>query len=233
MALCSNLFAQKNSAEQMTVENLKKQPLNGFFGLTFTNAVPQGDFQTNLNKTGLGLSIFGGYNADPIPLSVGMNADVLFFGGDTKYFTYQRPGGWKGGTDTVETQSMVIPVTVFARLQPKAGIFSPYLEAFAGVNFLSTSADFTPYIGEKDSKSKFNASWTYGLGAGLSVKLVEFINLPSSHSTLNADFRMKYAWGSEADYYKVKIGANSEPIFTSFRSKTDMIITSVGISFSF
>ncbi len=119
----NSAFAQ--TPEQQEAANvLKRKPLNGFFGLSFTNAVPQSDFQSNLQKTGLGLSLYGGYYADPIPVAFGLQTDLLFFGGDTKYFKYQK-AGWNIGTDTVDTQSMIIPITAFVRLQPNTGIVFP------------------------------------------------------------------------------------------------------------
>ena len=227
-----NLFAQTQE-QQDAAERLKKKPLNGFFGLTFANAVPQGDFYSNLHKTGLGLSLYGGYYADPIPVAFGLQGDILFFGGDTKYFTWQKPGGWNAGTDTVETQSMIIPITVFARLQPNTGIVFPFIEAFAGVNLFSATATYKPYWGPQDDKDKFSASFAYGLGAGISVKLVDFIQLPNQRTSLNLDIKMRYAFGTNADYYKVKLDNNTTPEFTSFKSETDMIITNVGVSFCF
>lgn len=233
-----NLFAQTQE-QQEAAEKLKKKPLNGFFGLTFANAVPQGDLQSNLQKTGLGLSLIGGYYADPIPVAFGLQGDILFFGGDTKYIQDRTAAGWLRGTDTVETQSMIVPITVFVRLQPNTGIIFPYIEGFAGVNLFSTSATYNSYLMRNDGtqvtddKSKFSASFAYGLGAGISVKLVDFIQLPNQRTSLNLDIKMRYAFGTNADYYKVKLNNNTTPEFTSFKSETDMIITNVGVSFCF
>ena len=63
--------------QQEAAKALKKKPLNGFFGLSFANAVPQGDLQSNLQKTGLGLSLYGGYYADPVPVAFGLQSDFF------------------------------------------------------------------------------------------------------------------------------------------------------------
>lgn len=212
---------------------LKQKPLPGFFGITFTNAVPQGEFMSNLFKTGLGFSVYGGYNAAPLPLAVGLEGDFLFFGGDTRYYDQRNDRGWIIGHDTVDTQSMIIPIVAFARIQPNTGFIFPFIEAFAGVNLFSTTANYKPYWGEEDSKDKFSASFTYGLGAGVSIKLVDFITLPNQRTTLNIDFKMKYAFGTNAEYSKVRILDDSTPEFKTYESETDMILTTIGVSFNF
>ncbi len=228
----NNMNNKEIDKNEELVAKLKKKPLNGFFGIDFANAVPQEEFHNNLNKTGLGFSLYGGYYADPIPVAFGIEADFLFFGGDTKYLNIYKYGFWLG-QDTIDTQSMIIPIVLFTRLQPNTGWIVPYLEAFAGVNIFSSTATLNTYSYEESSQDKVSASWAYGLGAGLSIKLVDFITLPNQRTSLNLDLKMKYSFGTNAEYSKVKILETGDTEFETFKSDTDMILTTIGISFSF
>ena len=76
---------------------VRDKPMNGFFGLSFTNMVPQNEYFDNLPKPGLGLSIYGGYYADPVPIAFGAQIDFLFNGSSEKDFASADFGnllGW-------------------------------------------------------------------------------------------------------------------------------------------
>jgi hypothetical protein len=236
IAIVSSVIAKdtivQNKVSQEEVDKLKLKPLNGFFGITFTNSVPQDEFHDNTNKTGLGFSLLGGYYADPVPVAFGVEADFLFFGGKTKYMNVHKYGFYIG-QDTIDTQSMIIPIVLFARLQPNTGFIVPYLEGFAGINIFSTTATLNTYQYEESSQDKISASWAYGLGAGLSIKLFDFITLPDQRTSLNLDLKMKYSFGTTAEYSKVQILETGYTEFETYKSKTDMIMTNVGISLCF
>lgn len=216
------------------LRRIKEIPLSGFFGISATNSVPQDQFQNYLNKSGFGLSLFGGYYADPIPFAAGFNADLIFFGGETKRFKYQRPGGWGIGEDTVTTTSLIVPLSVFVRIKPIFfNTFLPYLEGFAGFTILNVSADYKPYWGQSDSKNRTSFAFHYGASAGLMIEMVDFIDLPSSHRTMCLDIRLRYIKGNEADYATAKIKDDTSVEFNDFRSKTSMLLLLLGLTFRF
>lgn len=216
------------------LRQIKLIPLSGFFGISATNSVPQNQFQDYLQKSGFGLSLFGGYYADPIPFAAGFNADLIFFGGETKRFKYERPGGWGLGEDTVTTSSLIVPISIFIRIKPIFfNTFMPYLEGFAGYTILNVSADYKPFWGKADSKNKTSFAFHYGASAGLMIELVDFIDLPSSHRTMCLDVRLRYIKGNEADYSTAKINDDTTVDFKDFRSKTDMLLLLLGLTFRF
>lgn len=222
-----------NDEEQRIVEKLKNKPLNGFFGFSFTNAVPQGEFFDSLKNSAQGFSVYGGYDMDPVPVVFGGELDFLFFGGDTRIFKY-GPSNWSVYRDTVTTSSTMIPLNVFMKLQPNIGNFVyPYVEAVAGVNFMTVSAEYKSYYGDKDSKNRFSLAFNYGFGAGLMVKLVDFIQLPNSFSQMCLDIKMRYLKGSKADYATVKIKDDTSAEFTDFNTQTDMVLFLFGLTFRF
>ena len=229
------LYSDDNltNEEQQIVEKLKNKPLNGFFGLTFTNSVPQGEFFDSLKNSAQGFSLFGGYDLDPIPVAFGLEVDFLFFGGEERIFKY-GPGNWAIYRDTVTTQSSMIPLNVFAKLQPNVGnIVYPYVEAIAGINFLSVSADYKSHFGDRDEKDRFSVAFNYGFGAGLMVKLVDFVTMPNSYSQLLFDVKMRYLKGTRAEYATVTIKDDSSAEFDDFETNTDMVLFLAGITFRF
>ena len=246
-------FSQNKEISQNEIERLKNIPTNFFAGLSFTNMVPQKEFFDNLPKSGQGFSIYGGYSAEPMPFAFGLEFDFLFNGNSSKYRTINDsfptiPGLTYRQRDTVSTQSMVIPMNIFARLQPDLmGYVSPYLEFVAGLNILTLSQNYnsgieffwskpdTSYFDTTESRS--SSAFHYGFGLGAMFKLVDFVGLPASHSSLNFDIRFRYLIGAEASYWKTeKVDfKNNKPVFnvTEFKSKTDMIIFNAGLVFRF
>jgi opacity protein-like surface antigen len=219
--------------EQQLVEKLKKKPLNGFFALTFTNAVPQNEFFDNVKSSAQGFSIIGGYDMEPIPVVFGGELDLLFYGGETRIFGY-GPGDWKPYRDTVQTNSMMVPLNAFVKLQPNLwNLFYPYLEGIVGINFLSVSADLKTHWGDTDTKDRFSVSLNYGLGAGVQIKLVDFITLPNAYSQLLFNFGARYIRGTEVDFANVKINDDSSVTFDDFKTKTDYVTLLFGFSFRF
>jgi hypothetical protein len=227
------------------VERLLRRPLNGFFGFTFTNAVPQKEFFDNIKRSGQGFSVYGGWHMDPYPFAAGIEGDILFYGSDERrgLLNWKDPYGvWHTDHDTISTQNMVIPVNVFIRVMPTiARTISPYVEGIVGVTFMSLSVDYKSsysYAGSNynDKQSKSDIAFNYGVGAGIMIKLVDFIQIPNSISNLNLDIRMRYLYGGEAEYYKAKFDDTKNPPqlnLNGFKSNTDLVLFMAGITFRF
>lgn len=221
--------------EQMLVEKLKKKPLNGFFAITFTNAVPQNEFFDNVKNSAQGFSLIGGYDMEPIPVVFGGELDFLFFGGQKKTNTYIDILRYY---DTVETNSSMIPLNVFIKLQPNiANLFYPYLEGLIGINFLSVSSEYSSDNAIDDLYTKtddrFSIAFNYGLGVGVQIKLVDFITLPGAYQQLLFNFGARYIRGTETDFATVKIGDDMIADFEDFKTKTDYVTLLFGFSFRF
>lgn len=234
-AFSLDLFAQKGQTANLPeLSIMQTTPSLWFGGISFTNSVPQGVFQDNLQKSGQGLSLYGGYNPDNVPFSVGLKADILFYGGDEKRFKYTKPGGWSAGVDTVTTQSMIFPISLFLRIQPNMGGFLyPYAEGFAGVTLLDINADYKPYWGPKDSKSKFDAALHYGGGAGLMFSIGRYDEITDPVRQVLIDIGIRYYSGNEADFATAKIMNDTSVEFKDFRSKTDIVTLMIGVVLKF
>lgn len=227
-----NIFAQ---SDEVLIEQLKQKPLKGTFGISFTNSVPQNEFYDNLKKSGQGFSLYGGYNFAPVPITLGLQADLLFYGGDERIFNYRNQGGWTYLRDTVSYQNMIIPISVFMQVRPNVGEYIfPYFEAFAGFTLFSANSDFKSGLGIEDSKNELSAGWNVGVGAGTMIKLVDFITLPSFYTRMLLDIKARYVNGTPVKYYMVKqINADTSPEFRSAKSKTDLVTFQVGLVFEF
>lgn len=225
----------KNSQEEaQRVEYLKNLPLHGFAGINFSNSVPQNEYMDNLQTAGPGFGFIGGYRFEPIPISVGGQFDMVFFGGDTKYYNYKLPNGWTYARDTLTTSSWAMPITAFVKIEPNLFNFAyPYLEAFAGFTMMNASANYKSNYGINDDKNEFSANFNYGFGLGTSIKLADFILLPNNITRMLLDVKFRYMSGNETDYYKVKSNSDGSVTFDKFRSKTDQVFFNLGLVFYF
>ncbi len=229
-------FAQKGySEEDALIEALKNKPLHGMFGMSFINSVPQNEFFKNVGKAGPGVSIMGGYTFSPVPITIGLQTDLLFYGGDERVFNYYNSGGWIYARDTISYNNFLIPVTASIMIRPDIeNLIFPYFELFGGFTMISASADFKGNYGSDDSKDEFDAAWNYGVGAGTMFKLVDFITLPEFKTRLLLDIKARYMFGTQTNYYIIeRINSDSSPEFKKNNSTTDMVTFQVGFVFEF
>lgn len=239
VAFCATpLFAQNQTTEgtnelSSEVKELIRKPLNGFAGISFIIGNPQkGEFQQSLGNNSLGFSICGGYYFDPIPVTLGAEVDFLFFGGEEKILPRKISGF--NIQDTLKTSTTMIPVLLTTRLQPKIGHHvMPYLELCGGVSFYSSTSELKNYPNQSLSNSESAGIWMYGVGIGTQIRLVDFVELPSTHSALLLDIRARYLFGSEKTLKKASINNNNEAEFSSFTAGTDILTTYFGVTWLF
>ena len=231
-------LAQKQTTEESNelsseVKELIRKPLNVFAGVSFIIGNPQkGEFQQSIGNNSFGFSLCGGYYFDPVPITVGAEVDFLFFGGDKKYLPRTILGFRV--QDTLNTSTTMIPVLLTTRLQPKLGHHvMPYLELCGGVNFYSSSSELKSYPNQSLSNSESAGIWMYGVGIGTQVRLVDFVELPTTHSALLLDLRVRYLFGSEKTLKKASINNNNEAVFSSFTAGTDILTTYIGVTWLF
>lgn len=229
---CQKAEVSNENAE--LIEQLKNKPKQGFFGLAFTTSVPQNEFFDNLGKSGLGFSVYGGWSPSSIPIAIGLEGDFLFYGADTKYYSWYHKGFRY--TDTIETQNFMLPINAFFRLQPNVMNFIyPYLEGGIGFTVFNAHASYTPAGSDYDevSNNETNVAFQYSGAVGAMIKLVDFVNVPSTSFQMLLDIKAKYIKGGKTDYHDVKLDNNAEPVFTKYRSNTDLIVCTFGIAFRF
>jgi hypothetical protein len=230
--------------EQEIIAVLRAQPRRWFVGIALINGVPTGEFKQVMDSIGKssfwGVQLHGGYAFDPVPVAVGMNIDFLFAGSTTR--TWSR-GNFPFRTfDTVTVTNLVLPISLFARIQPTltpipGWSVRPYFEGFAGLTVLTSTISFvtdTPTSRQSSSDNDASAPLHYGLSSGIQIQLAESITLPTSRTLVMLDIRGRYVAGASTNYRMVSWNdAINAPQSTYLRSATGMTIWSAGITVYF
>lgn len=160
-----------------------------------------------------------------------MNVDFLFFGGDEK--TLPRTILGLRVNDTLETSTTMVPILFHTRFQPQITHFLfPYIEVSGGASIYSSNSELRPYGNSRISNSETDIIWMYGIGAGLQFRLVDFVELPSSHSALLLDIYARYLFGEQQSLSKAKI-IDDKSEFVSSSVKTDILSIGIGVSWMF
>jgi hypothetical protein len=239
--------------EEEEIKALQRAPKHGFFSLTFGSGNPQGEFQSNIGSGGGGGLVALGYTFEPIlparfnavnmALSVGAEGGYIgLSSGSARPYSLSR-------YEQFRYSNTIVPLHIFSRLQISLWQWVyPYAELTAGVNIYSASTDGEYYENVRQPDGSINREtrtvslyanrtgfWNYGAGAGLMIKLVEFIQLPGSAQSLLLDIRTRYVYGIKTDYQKVTDVDNAG--VTYFRqyhnAGTDMLFVQAGIAFRF
>ncbi len=202
-----------DSMDSAIIDRIKERPLNWQFGASFMVSNPQDTFRRAIEYlespgTGYGFALNVAYYFDPIPILLGGEFGLNFFGGSNR--TYTVPQG-PFFTDTLryETLNTHLPVNVFMRVQPNIATWVfPYGELIGGFTVVGSSLDVSRTSGNvsnSDSESESSLSWQYGLGAGFMVKVLDFITLPNEHQRVLLDVRMRYLRGTDVHVPVIKL----------------------------
>ncbi|HOV91472.1 MAG TPA: hypothetical protein PLC04_00100 [Candidatus Kapabacteria bacterium] len=226
--------SQQDKNVQERVKELKAMPIKGFFGFAFSNSVPQKIYMDNIGTSGPGFGLYGGYRFDPIPIVLGLEWDFHFFESKTWTYSYKLPNGWTYARDTLTTSTFNMPLSIFTRIEPNISHFVfPYIEGFSGFNLMNSHATYKSFNSNEDNRDKTNLNWIYGVGAGIMVKLADFVQLPNNNTRFLIDLNFRYLWSSCSDYYTVQTNPDASVIFTQFSSPTEQVLFNLGIVFHF
>ena len=205
-------------------------------GLYFSLAFPMGEFKENLKQTGIGLNgeLFILTPKPKMPVGLGLNFAYYVYG------TEKRSEIWSPTipdvrVDVERTNNLTNFHLVFL-VAPAYGRFRPYLEGlFGGAYFYTESSVKSRYNDEPIAQDvNFDDwAWSYGVGGGLTY-LVS--GDPKIHNdAVFIDFKVRYLYGSEAEYLKkgsITID-NGQLIYDVSKSKTDLLSAHLGVRFFF
>ena len=240
-----NVYSQtKHDLEQ--IEQLKLKLSESFFGISFTNMVPQKQFMDNYHKTGQGFLLNGGICLPPAPIAIGFEAGAIFNGSAESI----REHSWIDPFDhevyfydTLSTQSVIIPINIFFRIEPSLkGLFIPYVQVFAGMNLFYLSVD--DKNGDyKNENSKGDVAFSYGANVGAMFKLAQFITpsfknaegiiKESSKVDMMLDVNFRYVNSGNSEYWYADIDNFRNLNLRNFKSKTDHVLFNLGLTFRF
>ena len=198
-------------------------------GVGFLLGVPVGEFADNVDAAfGFGghfdLGLGGG------PVSLGGEAAILWYGTESRKIDLGPTIPELAGTQvTLTTNNAMVLVLGRVRGQPRAGRWRPYVDGLFGFNYIYTSTSLDDDDSDDSGIEATNLDdfvGSYGVGAGVQAD----IGRPGG---IRLDFGLRYLRGGQADY--LTKGAirreNGQAVLDISRSRTDMVVALVGISF--
>ena len=205
-----------------------------YFNLGF----PQNEFGENVDNVGIsGIGHFA-YNFPKSPFLVGLSFGVLMYGRNTREepFSETIPDVMVDVTAT----NMVYLCHFFIRVQPLKGKLRPYLDGLIGFNVLSTDTKVKSqsWLGEGVVRSNIHNDLTlsYGGGAGLMIQV--FSKARKRNGGLFSvfiDLGARYLSGAKAEYLTEGsiLVEGGQVIYDVTKSRTDLITTHIGVTFTF
>ena len=202
-------------------------------GATVQLSFPQGDYQSNYPKTGVGMriNIMHRLNEEG-PLSLGGELGYLVSGSRARYFS----GYYSGYFDTykLSASSDVFALAFKARadLSPAERPVRFFIEATIGANLFYSSVSLqressfggSQYVDGNNSKGYW--SFTWGPGVGVEIPI-------GKKRRAGIIVKGSYLCGTSTTYLTDPSIDNSGNVyFTENESKTNMIIAEFGIRFS-
>lgn len=209
-------------------------------GGQFTVAIPMGDFYERLDGAlGFGASAHGLYLIPRTPVGVGVELGFLTYGQET--LRERFGGGATGRVDIhVVTTNNIATGHFLVRLQPHSGTFRPYADGLIGVNYLFTESRIEDVRGNRPeiaaSTNFDDVTFSFGGGAGFQALLMDRVGETGRAGQLLLDVRLRYLFGREAEYLKrgsIRELDGGQIVYDVERSRTDLLLPQVGLTFRF
>lgn len=201
-------------------------------GINFMLGFPAGEFKENVKRTGFGLS--GHFlflaPAQNRPFGIGLNLGYLNYGQETRRepFSLTIPDV----TVDVERSNNIVNFHVLFQLGFPTGSVRPFVEGLFGGSYIFTETTIRSRGTEEvASSTNFDDfAWSYGGGGGILI-LLHSGDDGADFGSLFLDLKVRYLFGSEAEYLKEGsvIVNNGKVTYQVSRSKTDLITAHIGV----
>jgi hypothetical protein len=204
----------------------EEAPVTSQGGLSYSAALPTGEFDDALGRTSQGAGLYLGVKAGSLPLYVGVDFDLGRYGSE------QRTVNVLGVDGTFETQSFLYQPRLSARYQRAGGIFRPFVEGLVGANVLTTSTTWTDFgttVEAPQDVDETSVAFSAGAGLGLDTRIARV--KPLGILGLTGSFH--YIYGSEADVPVAEGVAVEEGQLTTVSTNTSVLQLEVGLYFEF
>lgn len=202
-------------------------------GLNFTLGFPQGEFENNVKRTGFGVSGHFLLFTPTIknPFSLGLNLGFINYGSESRAepFSTTIPDV----IVDVDRSNNIFNFHFLMQVVLPEGIIRPYAEALFGGAYIFTETSIKSRGTEEvASSTNFDDfAWSYGAGGGLLFQVYSSDVPESKVSSVFIDLKIRYLYGSEAEYLKqgsVKI-SNGRVAYNVSKSKTDLLTSHLGV----
>ena len=200
-------------------------PPRGYVSIGVRGAQPLDEFAEYI-KAGLG---FGGqvshaFDSQRI-FSMRANVDFLIYGHDTEH--YQTP---YGGRLDITTSNNILSVGVGPQLTAPGPGVRPYVNGTVGFSYFSTATTVKwrysdEAVDEWTDHSDIVGAWSAGGGL--------LIPLSSGARSVMLDLGASYLGNGKAEYLRegsVTRDETGEVYFTAIRSRTNMVVYTIGVS---
>ncbi|MEW5925236.1 MAG: outer membrane beta-barrel protein [Candidatus Zixiibacteriota bacterium] len=205
-------------------------------GLNLLLGFPQGDFKDELNKTGVGIGGEILYSPGKSIFGIGASLGFMVYGHEKSRvpFSPTVPNVFV----EVSTDNNIFQGHLMLRVQPKNGPIRPYGEGLIGLNYLFTKTTIKDEGDSEDIASSTDlddAVFSYGAGGGVMVNLYSGDPTRGKLWKLMLDLRLRYLIGGEAEYLKEGsiLVEDGQVFYDISKSKTDMLLAQIGLTFEF
>jgi hypothetical protein len=206
------------------------------FSLNLSGAFPQGEFKEKVNNPGFGLNgdILFIAPRPKLPFGLGLNLSMYVYGSETR--NEPLSPSIPDVTIQVDRNNNLSNFHILFLLGLPSGKVRPYFEGLFGGSYIYTTTEVKGTNNNQSFASSTNFedfAWSYGGGFGISYHISGDLN--QSDNNLFLDFKVRYLFGTEAEYLKpgsVKI-TNGKVEYDVSRSKTDLISAHLGLKYYF
>jgi hypothetical protein len=221
------------------IKRIKKNELSMQSGLRFAVVNPQSDFRRAVTdvgapNVGYGVDLHLGYRLPESPIWLVGGITPTFLGGT--YVSVPFDGGVFSRRE-ISSQTMLIPLTLGFRVQPDgASTFYPYAEAVGGITALSSTATYRESRSNRSSErreTRFDGTWSYGLGLGVALNVADIVHLPNSLQRFTIDASVRYLWGGPLDVVRGVVDATTTDFAWQQTTKSNMVVGALGLSLQF
>ena len=204
-------------------------------GLNFSLGFPQGEFNENVDGSGLGGTAYFTYRFSKTPISIGASVGILVYGSDSREDLLES--SIPEVTVDVTTRNYILNCHILLRAQPLDGKFRPYLDGLIGFNYLWTETGIYDQSGGDidaiaSSVNMSDIAFSYGVGGGFMLRLYKS---EKSAFAISVDSGIRYLKGGKAEYLKEGdiLREDGTITYNVSYSNTDLVTAHIGIVFSF
>lgn len=220
------LFSMAPMTSHGQSQSEKASPVTSQGGLSYSAALPTGEFGDALGRTAHGVDLYFGARVGSSPLYLGIDLDVGQYGSE------QRTVDFLGVDGTFRTESFLYQPHLSARYQPATGRLRPFVEGLVGANVLTTNttwSDFGTTVEAPQDVDKTSVAFSAGLGLGLDIRVARV--KPLGILGLTGSFH--YIYGSGADVPVAEGVAVEEGQLSTVSTNTSVLQPEVGLYFEF
>ncbi len=216
----------------------------GVFDGGLALAIPSGDFRDQTGNIGYGVNLGVGVGSRTLPFVVGVEGGFFILDSNTENVPLSTTVF--GVNVDVETTNNLAQGHLFLRMQPSSGMLRPYVEGLVGAKYLFTETTVRDERRRDNDEGVFSSTnfddwaFSYGVGAGAAIEVYRNRDAQSDLGTVSILVSARWTPGSTAEYLDAATirDRNGNGVFDEgdadiSRSRTDVIVPSIGVSITF